>query len=76
MKITLRSKLDDYLDSKGIRKIWLAEQLGVHKSYITKWGKNENGIATTLPSVQYLIHMKKILNCNDEDLYEIIELDE
>ena len=75
MKIILESEIEGYLKSRGIMKSWLAEQLDVHNSYITKWCKNENGQAHTVPSAQYLIHMKRILNCTDEDLYKITELD-
>ena len=73
LKIKVASKLDDYLKSRGIMKKWLAEQIECDVSQISKWCKNDkNGIATSTPSVGYLLRMKKVLDCELNEIFEEI----
>jgi DNA-binding Xre family transcriptional regulator len=74
MKIRVRSKMDEYLNKRGIKKVWLSEQIKCGTSQISRWCKNgENGEAISTPSVGYLLLLQKVLECEIEDLYEIIE---
>lgn len=73
MKIKVKSKLGDYLSERGIQKKWVAEQIGASQSQLTRWCKNKNGIATSIPSIAYLIRLIKLLDCKIEELYEEVE---
>ena len=74
MKVKVRSKINDYLNSRGTTKVWLAEQMELKRSQIQNWSaNNENGEAKMQPSIGYVLKMAKVLNCKVEDLYEILE---
>jgi DNA-binding Xre family transcriptional regulator len=70
MKIKVRSKLDDYLKERGIKKKWLSEQIQCERSQLTNWCKNNEHGAISTPSVGYLLRLQKILDCKTEDLFE------
>jgi DNA-binding Xre family transcriptional regulator len=73
LKIRVRSNLGDYLRSRGIKKVWLATQIGADNSQLNRWCKNDvKGEAFSTPSVAYLLRIKKTLNCRLEDIYEEI----
>lgn len=58
---------------RGIKKIWLAEQIGADSSQLNRWCKNDsNGEAFSTPSVGYVLRIKKTLGCRLEDIYEEI----
>lgn len=73
MKIRVRSNFGEYLKSRGIKKVWLAEQIGADNSQLNRWCKNDNkGEAFSTPSVGYVLRIKKVLGCQLEDIYEEI----
>ena len=74
LKVKVRSNINDYLNSRGTTKTWVAEQMGLKRAQIQNWSKNEDtGEAKMQPSIGYVLKMAKVLNCKVEDLYEIIE---
>ncbi|MFS1518519.1 helix-turn-helix domain-containing protein [Bacillus sp. SCS-151] len=74
MKIKVRSKFDEFLDKRGIKKAWLCDQVGCDRSQLSRWCQNDNnGVAISTPSVGYILKINKVLNCNLEDLYELIK---
>lgn len=74
MKVKVRSKLGDYLDSRGTNKAWLAKQMGLQRSQVQNWTNNdENGLAVIQPSIGYVLKMTKVLDCHIDDLYELVE---
>ena len=76
VKVKVRSNINTYLNSRGTTKTWLADQMGLKRAQIQNWStNNENGEAKVQPSIGYVLKMAKVLNCEIEDLYEIIEED-
>lgn len=73
MKIKVHSKLGNYLDKRGIKRSWLAEQLGATKTQVTNWCKNVDELAFSTPSVGFLLKIEKVLNCSINDLWELKE---
>jgi DNA-binding XRE family transcriptional regulator len=74
MKVKVRSKLHNYLESRGTSKSWLGEQIGASRSQVQNWSKNDNeGVAIIQPSIGYVLKMKDVLDCSVDDLYELKE---
>ena len=74
MKVKVRSNINDYLNSRGTTKSWVAEKMGLKRAQIQNWSTNkENGEAKMQPSIGYVLKMAKVLECKVEDLYEMIE---
>ena len=67
----VESKLDDYLRSRGLKKMWLAEQLGVSNSQVTAWCKDG-----TSPHFVHLFRMVRVLDCSLFDLYDVKKKEE
>ncbi|WP_261382066.1 helix-turn-helix domain-containing protein [Bacillus licheniformis] len=77
LKYKVVSKLNDYIGSKGIKKVWIAEQLGTTRQQIQIWSKNnDEGFCPSPPSLPYAIRLIDVLDCELTDLFEVIELDE
>ncbi|MCC9021804.1 helix-turn-helix transcriptional regulator [Bacillus nakamurai] len=75
MEYRVKSKLDQFLSSRGIEKGWLADQINAERASISRWCKNDSeGFATVLPSTYNLLLMAHILNCKVDDLFELIEI--
>jgi hypothetical protein len=74
MKTRVRSKIDDYLQSRGTSKAWLSRQIGATPAQVNNWCKNDkNGYAVSQPSVGYVLRMIKVLDCSIYDLWDQIE---
>jgi putative transcriptional regulator len=71
----LKSKLNDVIKHKGYQKQWLAEKVGVSKTQFAHWCTNDNetGFIKAVPSVLNAIILSKILGCNVEELFELVE---
>ena len=53
------------MDSKGLKHKWVAEQMGVAPTVLSRWA-NDRG----KPSIERLFKLAHILNCKVDDLYE------
>lgn len=74
MKYRVRSNLKDFLNSKGIKQKWLADQIGTNSSRISIWcTNNDEGFCPNPPSLPYAIALCKTLGCEIRDLFSIIE---
>lgn len=79
MKVRVKSKLEKFLENKEreenirIPKSWLARKVGADPSQLHRWSRNdEDGFALSVPNVGYALMLSKILNCNVEDLFEVV----
>lgn len=50
------NRIDEILEERGIKKIWLAEQLDVGTSAVSKWCSNKGQ-----PRVEMLFRIAKVL---------------
>ncbi|MGE6627801.1 helix-turn-helix transcriptional regulator [Bacillus pumilus] len=74
MKYKVRSNLKDYLNSKGIKQKWLADQIGTNSSRISIWcTNNDEGFCSNPPSLPYAMALCKQLKCEIHDLFSIVE---
>ena len=64
----LKSKIGYYIELRGYKKKWVAEQLGVSQNVLSRWINDG-----AMPSVKKLFELAKILNCKADDLYEEIK---
>lgn len=60
------NRIKEVLEDKGIKQVWLADQLG--KSFNTVNGYVQN---RAQPSLEVLYEIAKILNVNPKDLLKI-----
>ncbi|MGJ9381548.1 helix-turn-helix transcriptional regulator [Salipaludibacillus sp. CF4.18] len=70
MKAKSRSKINEYLESRGTTKAWLADRIGASRAQMSNWSKNENGVVVSQPSVGYVLKMMRVLDCKLDDIYE------
>lgn len=57
------NRIKEVLDAKGIKQVWLAEQLGKSYNIVNGYASNR-----TQPSIEDLYKIAKILNVNVKDL--------
>ncbi|WP_143262117.1 helix-turn-helix transcriptional regulator [Sediminibacillus massiliensis] len=71
MKKKVRSKLGEVLESKGIRKKWVADNIGATQAQVNRWCNNDkDGVAESTPSVYYILRLEKLLDVKVSDMYE------
>ncbi|WP_411237373.1 helix-turn-helix transcriptional regulator [Bacillus altitudinis] len=74
MKYKVKSNLKSYLNSKGIKQKWLADQIGTNSSRISIWcANNDEGFCSNPPSLPYAIALCKTLECDMQEIFSIIE---
>lgn len=61
----LKSRIREVIDSKGLKHRWVAEQMGIAPTVLSRWANNRGK-----PSVDRLFKLAEILNCKVDDLYE------
>lgn len=61
----MKCKINEQIELNGRKKKWVAQQLGVSQEVLSRW---ING--RSMPSVNNLFKLAKILNCKVDDLYE------
>lgn len=76
LKKKVVSKLGEVIDSKGLRRDWVARQIEATPAQITNWCTNENGFAKSTPSVLYMLRLEKLLKVTVSDMYEEYLIDE
>ncbi|WP_272033048.1 helix-turn-helix transcriptional regulator [Oceanobacillus kimchii] len=60
----IKSKIGDVIDSKGLKHKWVAEQVGVYPTVLSRWINNRGK-----PSLERTFKLAKVLNCKVDDLY-------
>ncbi|MEV9652446.1 MULTISPECIES: helix-turn-helix transcriptional regulator [Bacillus] len=74
MKYKVKSNLKNYLNSKGIKQKWLADQIGTNSSRISIWcTNNDEGFCSNPPSLPYAIALCETLECDMQEIFSIIE---
>lgn len=61
----LKSRIGEVIDSKGLKQKWVAEQMGIAPTVLSRWVHNRGK-----PSVDRLFKLAEILGCSVDDLYE------
>jgi transcriptional regulator with XRE-family HTH domain len=72
----LSSHIHEIIEKKGLKKTWVAKQLGISPSYLGAWKNNKNGICEKPPAMIYLFMLARLLDCYVDDLMELIGEDE
>ena len=57
------NRIGEFLDDRGIKKIWLAEPTGVTSSTVTKWCAN-----TMQPRIEMLYRIAEVLDVEVREL--------
>jgi len=60
----MKSNINVWIEKRGYKKKWIAEQLGVSQNVLSRWINNHS-----MPSVKNLSRLAEILNCKMDDLY-------
>ena len=62
------NNIKEKIREKGLKGVWLAEQLGVKPSDISNWASGERK-----PNQERLVALAKICRCSVKDLYPDIK---
>lgn len=60
----MKSKIGEIIESRGYKKKWVAEQIGVSQNVLSRWINNGG-----MPSVKKLFELADLLDCKVDDLY-------
>lgn len=66
--MSVKNRLQNIIEERGIKNIWLAEKAGVNNSTVGNIIKNRHN-----PNVEIAIKIAQALNMKVEDIWEIIE---
>ena len=61
----LKSNIGKVIDSKGLKQKWIAEQMGIAPTVLSRWVNNRGK-----PSIDNLFKLAEVLDCKADDLYE------
>ena len=64
----MKNNINMWIAKRGYKKKWVAEQLGVSQTVLSRWINNKS-----IPSLENTFKLAHILNCKVDDLYEWIE---
>lgn len=70
LKKKVVSKLGEVIESKGLRRDWVAKQIEATPAQVTNWCKNEDGIAKSTPNVFYILRLEKVLHVRVGEMFE------
>ncbi|GGP14212.1 helix-turn-helix transcriptional regulator [Oceanobacillus neutriphilus] len=62
--MNLKSNINKIIQEKGLKNKWVANQLNVSPNIISRWVNNKS-----MPSVENLFLLAKLLDCKVDDLY-------
>ncbi|MYL41839.1 helix-turn-helix domain-containing protein [Virgibacillus massiliensis] len=65
MIILIKLLIDERIKQSGLKKKFIANEMGVNKDTLTNWCKNRSMI-----SLNQAVKLADILNCKVENLYE------
>ena len=60
----MKSNIDYWIEKSGYKKKWIAKQLGVSQTVLSRWINGHS-----MPSLINAFKLAKILNCKVDDLY-------
>lgn len=61
----MKSRIGEWIEKRGYKKKYIAEQLGISQRQMSKWISGES-----YPTVQKLFQLAVLLQCMVDDLYE------
>ncbi|WP_417168753.1 helix-turn-helix transcriptional regulator [Terrihalobacillus insolitus] len=61
----MKLKIGALIEESGLKKRYVAKELGVNENTLTNWTKNRS-----MPKLDQAVELADILNCKVEDLYE------
>ena len=61
----MKSNIGEIIESRGYKKKWVAEQIGVSQNVLSRWINDGS-----MPSVLKLFELADLLDCKVDDLYE------
>lgn len=61
----MKSNIGYWIEKRGYKKKWVAEQIGVSQNVLSRWINNGS-----MPSVTKLFELADLLDCKVDDLYE------
>lgn len=60
----MESRMNEYIEKKGYKKKWIAQQLGVSQEVLSRW---ING--RSMPSLKKAFEIAELLECKVDNLY-------
>jgi putative transcriptional regulator len=61
----MQSRIGEWIEKRGYKKKFIAEQLGISQRQMSKWINGES-----YPTVPKLFQLAELLQCKVDDLYE------
>ncbi|APC48945.1 transcriptional regulator [Virgibacillus halodenitrificans] len=61
----MENKINEYLEIRGFKKKWVADQLGVSQVVLSRWINGHSN-----PSLENAFRLAELLGCKVDDLYE------
>lgn len=61
----LKSRLKDVLKERGLKQSWVAEQMGIAPTIISRWANDRGKL-----SVEKLFELARVIGCKVDDLYD------
>lgn len=69
VKMPIRSNIDAVILQKGLKKKWIAEQMGISQSYFSQMTKtDESGILQNAMSAEYLVKLAHVIGVKVDEL--------
>lgn len=74
IQMPIRSTIDAVISTKGLKKKWIAEQMGISQSYLSQMTKtDERGFLQNAISAEYLLKIAHVIGCDVNDLVKYEE---
>lgn len=64
MDMELKSRIGDWIELRGYKKKWVAQQLGINQNVLSRWIHNKS-----YPGLVKAFALADLLGCNVDDLY-------
>jgi putative transcriptional regulator len=66
--MAVKNKLKDILDSRGIKQVWLAEQVGIDKRTLSNMVSNKYNT-----SLEVALKIADVLNMKVDDIFQLVK---
>ena len=60
----MKNNIDYWIEKRGYKKKWIADQLGVSKNVLSRWIHNRSD-----PSLENAFKLARLLDCKVDDLF-------
>ena len=60
----MKNNIDYWIEKRGYKKKWIADQLGVSKNVLSRWIHNHSD-----PSLENAFKLARLLDCKVDDLF-------